>query len=242
MKEAKPLGIKNYGSIPHLPGSRQGPSEHHISEGQLRIATEKARDWKDLIIVQEKLDGSNVGVAKINGEIVPLSRAGYHVNTSPYEQHHLFGVFVEMEKQRFKELLNEGERLVGEWMLMAHGTKYKLPHEPFVAFDLMTGIKRLPYHLFCKRVYRYDFITPHLLHIGQPLSMKSVKKLIGESYHGAEETEGAVFRIEREGQVDFLCKYVKPNKVDGLYLKDEIYNELPDKYNYLLQQINSRTV
>jgi hypothetical protein len=57
MNLSKPLGQKAYGSIPHLPGSRLGEGDHHVSEGQAIIATKKARDKNDLIIVQEKLDG-----------------------------------------------------------------------------------------------------------------------------------------------------------------------------------------
>ena len=57
MKAKKPLGHKNYGSIPHLPGSGRGPGDHSCHEGQARIATEKRRDGLDVIIVQEKLDG-----------------------------------------------------------------------------------------------------------------------------------------------------------------------------------------
>ena len=34
--------------------------------------------------------------------------------------------------------------------------------------------------------------------------------------HG-EEVEGAVWRVEREGRVDFLAKYVRPDKIDGKY-------------------------
>ncbi|HYF69139.1 MAG TPA: hypothetical protein VD884_13440, partial [Ohtaekwangia sp.] len=58
----KPLGGKSYGSIPHFYGSRLGPADHHCSPGQQVIATEKKRDRHDYIIVQEKLDGGNVGV------------------------------------------------------------------------------------------------------------------------------------------------------------------------------------
>jgi len=90
----KPLGIRAYGHIPHLPGSRLGPGDHKVHEGQARIATEKARDRHDRIIVQEKLDGSCVSVAKINGEIVPLGRAGYRAVSSPYEMHIRFATWV----------------------------------------------------------------------------------------------------------------------------------------------------
>lgn len=37
----------------------------------------QTRDRHDLVIVQEKLDGSNVGIARLNGEILALTRAGY---------------------------------------------------------------------------------------------------------------------------------------------------------------------
>jgi hypothetical protein len=63
----KPLGIKNYGHIPHLRGSRMGVGDHTCHDGQSRIATAWVRDRHDEVIVQEKLDGSNVGVARLDG-------------------------------------------------------------------------------------------------------------------------------------------------------------------------------
>lgn len=110
----KPLGHKSYGSIPHLPGSRLGTGDHHCHEGQAKIATEKVRDKYDKVIVQEKLDGSNVGIAKINGEIIALTRSGYVATTSPYIQHHYFSAWVAENKQRFTDILKDGERICGE--------------------------------------------------------------------------------------------------------------------------------
>lgn len=60
----KPIGRKNYGSIPHLHNSKLGEGDYYIGEGQERILTLKARDKHDNILVFEKYDGSNVGVAK----------------------------------------------------------------------------------------------------------------------------------------------------------------------------------
>ncbi len=113
----KPLEQKAYGSIPHLSKSRLGEGDHHCEIGQEKIATEKPRDKFDLIIVQEKLDGSNCNAAKINGQIVALTRQGYTAESSPFEQHHYFAKWVSKEKSRFDKLLNEGERVVGEWLL-----------------------------------------------------------------------------------------------------------------------------
>lgn len=93
---------------------------HRCTPGQEVIATEKTRDRWDLIIVQEKLDGSNVGVAKVNDQIVALTRTGYLASNSKYYQHRAFAEYVKREEKRFYDLLKEGERVAGEWLLVAH--------------------------------------------------------------------------------------------------------------------------
>ena len=153
MKNEKPLGQKAYGSIPHLPYSRLGVGDHSCDLGQANIALKQTRDRKDLVIVQEKLDGSNCTVTKINGQIIALGRSGYIAETSPYEQHKYFAKWVEREEKRFNKLLNEGERVCGEWLLQAHGTRYKLKHEPFIPFDIMVKHDRMTYHNFLLKVF-----------------------------------------------------------------------------------------
>jgi hypothetical protein len=86
----KPFPKKNYGSIGHLPGSRLGIGDHHIQEAQAKILTDKARDYKDLIIVQEKLDGANVGILRHEGQLIGLTRKGHRAIDSPMEQFQMF--------------------------------------------------------------------------------------------------------------------------------------------------------
>jgi hypothetical protein len=217
----KPLGHRSYGHIAHLPGSRTGPRDHHISEGQAKICCLKTRDKHDLVIVQEKLDGSNVGIAKIRGEIIPLIRAGYKAITSRFEMHRLFHQWVTERETLFQKLLSEGERCCGEWLLQAHGTRYNLPHEPFVAFDIMHGQERKTWNEVEARCAELEVKTAYTPHKGGPLSIRSATELIGAGQHGAiDPVEGAVWRVERKGTVDFLAKYVKLDKVDGAYLPE----------------------
>ena len=231
MNKRKPLGKRSYGSIGHLPNSRLGEGDHKITDGQARIATEKFRDKNDVIIIQEKLDGSNVGIAKINNEIIPLTGAGYVANTSPFRMHHVFYDWVLKYKYRYTDLLEEGERLCGEWLLIAHGTRYRLLHEPFVAFDLMKGNDRRIYTDFTWRVQRFGFTVPNLISYGKPLCVSDVMGRLELSGHGAlDPVEGAVWRVERNEKVDFLCKYVRPDKVDGIYLDQDLENEILVKW------------
>jgi hypothetical protein len=246
--ECKPLGQKCYGSIPHLPGSRLGPSDKQANPGHVIIATEKKRDKHDQIIVSEKLDGSNVGVAKLgDGSLIPLTRAGYEAISSPYEQHKYWAVWTWENSERFDQLLQPNEWCVGEWCIQAHGTRYIFRKEPFFLFDLFHNKKRITRDEICQRndIISKPFEMPHAYasENGDPISLENVKKWLdsestyaGGKYgvHGAvDPIEGYVWRVERKGVVDFLVKYVRPDKVDGLYLP-EVSTSITDKpiYNY----------
>jgi len=201
----KPLGMKNYGHIAHLPGSRLGPGDHKCEAGQARIATVKARDRHD-----------------------------YVADTSPFEQHWRFAQWVYANQARFLTVLRDGERLVGEWLMQAHGTRYQLAHEPFVAFDLMASNERARYDELMARVKNGEFVTPTVIHRGAPQSIESAMEALDTyGFHGASDpVEGAVWRIERnelvnpgkDGErrwiVDFLVKYVRHDKQDGIYLPE----------------------
>lgn len=228
----KPLGGKAYGHIPHLPGSRMGPGDHHCHDGQARIATVQARDKHDTIIVQEKLDGSCMSVAKVNGEIVALGRAGYRAITSKFYQHVLFDGWVNANYRRFDALLQEGERVVGEWLAQAHGTRYTLDTsgDVFCAFDLfLPNGERATAQEVADRTISHDVLMVQTFHVGEPLSITDAMQRVRYEaiecncygFHGAlDPVEGAVWRVERDGRVDFLVKYVRPDKVDGCYLPE----------------------
>lgn len=236
-KPEKPLGYRTYHRIPHLPGSRRGPSDKGLSEAQARILTTKARDALDKIVVQEKLDGSNVAVANINGELVSLIRSGYRAQDSDYDMHRHFARWVESQKDRFAALLSPGEHVSGEWLMEAHGTRYDLPHEPFVAFDIITNRRCAVADEVLSRCSAVGITTPRVLHVGGPISVEAILLILEPSGHGAlDPVEGAVWRVERGEYVCFMGKYVRPEKVDGKYLngvdgivREPIYNWRPTR-------------
>jgi hypothetical protein len=217
----KPLGGKAYGSIPHLRGSRMGPADHQIADGQSDILTVKTRDKWDTVSVTEKLDGSCVAVANIDGQIVALTRAGYEATTSPYEQHHIYAAWVAEHRQRFAAVLQPGQRVCGEWLAQAHGTRYELIHEPFVAFDVMEGKRRAVRSEFLEITAKGELVTPRLIHEGGAFSVEEALPHLSTSGHGAvDPVEGCVWRVERQGAVDFLAKWVRPDKADGALLPE----------------------
>ncbi len=213
---------KAYGSIPHLPESRLGKGDHKINEGMTKIATKTPRDWKDVVIVTEKLDGSCCAVYKeSNNNIIALTKSGNIACKSELRHLQLFNYWVCKYQRIFNLLLEDGERCVGEWLAQAHGTIYKLKHEPYVVFDIMRGKNRVCYQELIYRCYKYGIITPKLISFGLPISVKNVLPRIQISGHGAvDPVEGAVWRVERNGKFDFITKYVRHDKIDGKYIPE----------------------
>jgi len=241
---SKPLGFKCYGSIPHFSFSRLGPSDHYCNPGHEAIATQAfPPKWrKARVIVQIKLDGSNVGVARIKGELVPLVRAGYTAISSPYEMHRVFHDWATDQAHRF-EFLKEGERLVGEWLAQAHGTRYRLPHDPFVPFDLFTADNKRVCNDELRMAIAGQFSPPfELFNRQEPLTQNQLKGLL-TAYdlvpeHGElEPVEGAVYRVEMDEKVQFLIKYVRAGKVDGKYLGEHepVWNWKPSELKAVYQ-------
>lgn len=216
----KPLGHKAYTKIPHLPGSRTGSSDRVAPHQLARRCTEQSAPG-DVVVVQEKLDGSCVAVAKKDGAILALGREGWLAEQSDNPGRRMFARWVSVQAARFSAVLQEGEWLVGEWLALAHSTRYRLAHEPFVAFDLCSGERSLSTDAIDERL-KGLFARPHLLHRGGAVSLSEIDSRLGElGHHGAlDRAEGAMWRVEQARVVVTRSKFVRPGKTDGALLPE----------------------
>jgi hypothetical protein len=172
---------------------------------------------------------------RVGGELIPLGRAGYTAISSPYEMHHMFHQWAMGNKNRFG-FLKEGERVVGEWLAQAHGTKYDLWHDPFVAFDIFNNQnKRIVFSDFIERIGD-SLVTPFVFQNGKKhFSISDLSIALSQydaaPYHAEiDPCEGAIYRVEDDAkkEVSFLCKFVKETKQDGIYLKQGLWNWRPE--------------
>lgn len=220
MDEVRPLGRKAYGSIPHLPGSRTGPSDRHLDPRRAEWLVTRAPS-DATVIVQEKLDGSCVAIARLGERVLALGRAGDLAERSQNPARQQFARWVEREAARFRAVLADGERLVGEWLGLAHGTRYALAHEPLVAFDRMRGDRRALHDELAACARAAELPTPHLVHRGGALPVEDALARLGAGGHGAlDPVEGVVYRLERGGEVIVVAKHVRSDKVDGHLLPE----------------------
>jgi len=223
---------RNFGNIKHLTGSRMKDSGDTLLEEAIQPFFTQQLQFpnRDKLYVTEKIDGANVGVFKRNGMLYPLMRKGYDVRTSKYPFIRRFADFVADNTARFDALLADEERVCGEWMIKTHSLFYKLPHEPFVVFDIIksgTKQKRPCFAEVTERCGRQGFVTVGLVWAGGAISVDDALQKLGEGFHGCRSApEGIVYRYERDGTFEMSAKYVSNLSVGGDFMNDEdAYNE-----------------
>ncbi|MBO6939654.1 MAG: RNA ligase family protein [Deltaproteobacteria bacterium] len=213
--DERPLGRRAYGSIPHLPGSELG-GDRYLPPTQVRWLVERAPKGS-VLTVEEKLDGSCVAVANEGGRILALGREGKLAATSGNEARRLFADWV--DPHRF-DWLGDGERVVGEWLALAHGTRYELSHEPFVAFDVLRSSERLRRADWVDRARAAELTLPFTVHRAA-IGVEEALALLGDGGHGAiDPPEGVVYRLERSTAPTLVAKVVRPGKVAGALLPE----------------------
>lgn len=75
--------------------------------GQAKIANIATRDEYDSVTVQEKLDGSNVGITLLDGVFYLLTRSGYIASESSLEQHWRYSNWVYSQLIQYDDPLKQ---------------------------------------------------------------------------------------------------------------------------------------
>ena len=119
----------------HLEGSRLQPGDEDLEQVPYRQIRGR---W---IVVEEKLDGSNLGLKVQQETVVPQSR-GHDLTGGPREKHfELLKTWVAVHHQVLLEQLGDRYIMFGEWMRAKHTVYYdRLPHyfQEFDVYDRQT--------------------------------------------------------------------------------------------------------
>ena len=211
-----------YPRTPHLFGSTGTDDDKHMGkDASLRFIAEES------LIVEEKIDGTNVGIHFSDGEMF-LQCRGHLITEGMHPQYDLFKQWATVKRHTLEEKLHQRFILFGEWVYARHSVFYrKLPHY-FFEFDIYD--KEVERFLDLER--RLELLqgtgveTVPIVRTGA-IKRNELEELIGPSSFDSQfenpETnrtdnlmEGLYFRTEADGMVTGRAKFVRPEFVEKI--------------------------
>jgi len=212
-----------YPRTPHLFGSRGTDDDKHLGDAE---STRFLED--DSLIVEEKLDGTNVGIHfSTHGEMA-LQCRGHLITEGMHPQYDLFKQWAAVKRPVLERMLEDRFILFGEWLHAKHSVHYRKLTHYFHEFDLYNKQAGT----FLDLEHRLTLLegtglhTVPVLHRGS-LDRKRLSDLIGRSQFDAEfdnpsigQTddlmEGLYLRTEAKGIVTGRAKFVRPEFVEKI--------------------------
>jgi hypothetical protein len=212
-----------YPRTPHLFGSKGTDDDKHLSEADsVRMLADES------LVVEEKIDGTNVGIHfSASGSLV-LQCRGHLVTEGMHPQYDLFKQWASVKRHMLEEQLATRYILFGEWMYARHSVHYRrLPHY-FFEFDIYDKVEQA----FLSLGRREELLagsgihTVPVVHHG-PIRRKELEKLIGPSQFDSQFEnpvtgradslmEGLYLRVESEGVVTGRAKLVRQEFVEKI--------------------------
>lgn len=210
-----------YPRTPHLFGSKGTDDDKHMSEAEsIAFIADKS------LIVEEKIDGTNVGIHFTSGGQMVLQCRGHLITQGMHPQYDLFKQWTAVKRGVIEERLENRFILFGEWVYARHSVHYRrLPHY-FFEFDIYDKDGEV----FLRLEQRLALLegtgieTVPVLHQGT-IDKDKLEELIGPSLFDSvfenpltkrtdNLMEGLYLRTEATASVTGRAKFVRPEFVE----------------------------
>jgi hypothetical protein len=206
-----------YPRTPHLFGSKGTDDDKYLDEREsvAFLANES-------LIVEEKIDGTNVGIHFSESGQLVLQCRGHLITDGMHPQYDLFKQWTAVKQCLLKDRLSDRYIMFGEWVYAKHSVHYRqLPHY-FFEFDIydkqregFLGLERRMAILEGSGI-----LTVPIVHRG-PTTRERLDGLIGPSRYDSQFEnpltqstdnlmEGLYLRTEADGVVTGRSKVVRP--------------------------------
>jgi len=228
-----------YPRTPHLFGSLGTSDDKHLGE---KASTGFIQDSS--LLVEEKLDGTNVGIHFRNETEMLLQCRGHLITAGMHPQYDLFKQWAEVKRESLFSILKDQYILYGEWLYATHSIHYtQLPHY-FFEFDIYDKSEAcfLDYQTRMEILDNSGIQTVPIVHRGR-LTAKQLPQLSSESAFGSQFEhpvtgkmdnlmEGLYLRTEDQGKVTGRSKFVRPEFTEKVKRSDH-WQKKPVRPNLL---------
>jgi hypothetical protein len=180
------------------------------------------------LIVEEKLDGTNVGIHfRSHGEMV-LQCRGHLITEGMHPQYDLFKQWAAVKQHVLADRLKDQYILFGEWLYARHSIHYRQLTHYFFEFDIYDkrGNVFLTLEQRSALIDGTGIETAPVVHNGK-LQRADLESMIGPSAFGGQFEnpftnrtdnlmEGLYLRTEANGAVTGRAKFVRPEFVEKI--------------------------
>lgn len=212
-----------YPRTPHLFGSKGTDDDKHLGE------TESTRFIAHhSLIVEEKIDGTNVGIHFADDGEMVLQCRGHLITEGMHPQYDLFKQWVAVKRHVLEERLESQFILFGEWVYARHSILYRQLTHYFFEFDIYDKDRQEFLDLEQRLILLADsgIQTVPVIHSGS-LERSDLEDLIAPSQFGSQFDnpltkrsdnlmEGLYLRTEADGVVTGRAKFVRPEFVEKI--------------------------
>lgn len=163
------------------------------------------------IIVEEKIDGANLGISFDQDGIPVFQNRGGTINSFVGQWKQLFNWFLAHEYFLFDALFDR-YILFGEWCYARHSVFYDSLPDFFIAFDIFDKQNKSFFSVNKRNFFLKDSGIYSVPLIGKGYySMEQLSKLVLTSKYGQEKAEGIYLRIDEGEELKQRAKFVRPS-------------------------------
>jgi ATP-dependent RNA circularization protein (DNA/RNA ligase family) len=203
--------VENFVKFPRTP-YLAWQADKAVREDRALSPTETASFLRSDVVIEEKLDGANLGISvSSEGELVVQNRGSYIERPAPSQFQPLWG-WLEARSDRLVAGLGRNLILFGEWCYAVHSIRYDRLPDWFIGFDIYD---RAAGRFFSAERRNLTLASLQLcsvprIAIGR-FSMNRVVNLLEEcqSAYGSPRVEGLYLRRESKEWLEQRAKIVR---------------------------------
>jgi ATP-dependent RNA circularization protein (DNA/RNA ligase family) len=171
------------------------------------------------VVVEEKLDGANLGISRGPDGILRFQNRGQYLHPPYVGQFKRLGAWIAPREQRLVQELTPTLILFGEWCAAVHSVRYDRLPDWFVAFDIYDRIEKRFWSVSRRDVLAARLglaVVPQVFR-GRTTLLALKDRLTTERgrYHSGP-IEGFVIRKESRDWLELRAKLVHPDFVQNI--------------------------
>ncbi len=183
------------------------------------IEPSEAKDFlKHRIVVEEKIDGTNVGISLDQSVGLRLQNRGEFLSPGRDAQFGPLWSWIRDHREGLEDALGDDLILFGEWCFAVHTVKYNRLPDWFLGFDIFDRSERFFWSTKMRDrwLVRVGIVGVPELAEGQFSLDQLTHLLVGSSRFGDEPMEGIYLRCNEGQRLRSRAKLVQPQFLEGI--------------------------